>query len=183
MTDQTLHCYKHPDRETLLRCNQCGRPICSDCAVKVSTGYRCKECVHEQQKRFDTSIKRDYIIGPLIAFAVALAGSLICTWIPWIPGIITSLLLGGLCGRLICALTRKALNKRRSSNLTLAITAAAGIGALIPRLQSIIVNVNLMSFGAVWMTNSLYQIFIDLLFVIVICGTVWMELSGMIFKG
>ncbi len=34
MSDETtLHCYLHPERETLLRCNNCERPICTKCAV------------------------------------------------------------------------------------------------------------------------------------------------------
>ena len=46
MTDDTnLFCYVHPDRETLLRCNNCERPICTQCAVLTPTGYRCKECI------------------------------------------------------------------------------------------------------------------------------------------
>ena len=51
----TLYCYVHPDRETGLRCNRCERPICADCAVLTPTGYRCKECVREQKKVFDTA--------------------------------------------------------------------------------------------------------------------------------
>ena len=54
-------CYKHPNRETLICCNQCGRPICMDCAVSTPTGYRCKECVKEQQKKFNTAVSRDYV--------------------------------------------------------------------------------------------------------------------------
>jgi tetratricopeptide (TPR) repeat protein len=41
---ETLYCHWHPDRETLLRCNKCGKPICTECAIRHPVGLRCKEC-------------------------------------------------------------------------------------------------------------------------------------------
>ena len=176
-------CYKHPNRETLLRCNQCGRPICQECAVKVPTGYRCKECVREQQKRFDTSKTTDYFIGAVIAFLIGSAGSFIAQMIPYIPQYFTALILGGLCGRLTVFLVRKAVNKRRSGKLTLTVTAAAGIGALLPCAQSVILYLSFMFANPVWLFSGLMQIFLDVLFAIVICTVIHMEMSGMIFRG
>lgn len=37
-------CYRHPDRETLLSCSKCERPICTSCAQQVAVGLRCPEC-------------------------------------------------------------------------------------------------------------------------------------------
>lgn len=37
-------CYRHPDRETLLSCSNCERPICTSCAQQVAVGLRCPEC-------------------------------------------------------------------------------------------------------------------------------------------
>lgn len=37
-------CYRHPDRETLLGCASCGRPICPECAVDTPAGQKCFEC-------------------------------------------------------------------------------------------------------------------------------------------
>jgi membrane associated rhomboid family serine protease len=39
-----MHCYRHPGRETLVRCSSCERPICTDCMVTASVGMRCPEC-------------------------------------------------------------------------------------------------------------------------------------------
>jgi len=64
---ETLYCYVHPNRETSLRCNNCERPICASCAVRTPTGYRCKECVRERKKTFDTSEWYDYIVGFIVA--------------------------------------------------------------------------------------------------------------------
>lgn len=38
-------CYRHPDRETGVRCTRCERPICTDCMVDASVGFQCPECV------------------------------------------------------------------------------------------------------------------------------------------
>ncbi|WP_328561548.1 rhomboid family intramembrane serine protease [Streptomyces coelicoflavus] len=37
-------CYRHPDRETGIRCTRCERPICPDCMVNASVGFHCPDC-------------------------------------------------------------------------------------------------------------------------------------------
>ena len=36
-------CYRHPNRETGLRCSRCGRPICGECAVPAAVGQLCPD--------------------------------------------------------------------------------------------------------------------------------------------
>jgi membrane associated rhomboid family serine protease len=45
------HCYRHQDRETGVSCSNCGRPICHECMIPAAVGFRCPECVKEQNPR------------------------------------------------------------------------------------------------------------------------------------
>ena len=41
---EVMHCYRHPNRETLLSCSNCERPICTSCMTAAAVGVRCPEC-------------------------------------------------------------------------------------------------------------------------------------------
>lgn len=43
-------CYRHPDRETYIRCSRCEKPICPDCMIAAPVGYQCPQCVAEGRK-------------------------------------------------------------------------------------------------------------------------------------
>src|SRR5919108_1327179 len=42
-------CYRHPNRETGVRCSNCNRPICPDCMTSTPVGMRCPECARQPQ--------------------------------------------------------------------------------------------------------------------------------------
>lgn len=179
--DEYQVCFRHPDRKTLLRCNKCGRPICLECAVQTPTGYRCKECIKNQQKVFSTAEGKDYVIGAAIAFAAGLAGSVLDQMIPLLPSFLTAFIIGGICGRLTCRAVRSAVNRRRSDTLTKTVVTAAGIGALIPRLTGLYVSF-IYLLRPQTLISGLIQIILNLLFVFVLCAEIWSEMNGMVFR-
>ncbi len=122
-TNQPLYCYKHPQRETYLRCNNCDRPICSSCAVLTPTGYRCKECVRGQQKKFDTTRWWDYPLAGIVSAVMAYVGYFLLQYIRFF-GYFT-LILAPLIGIGIAESVRFVVRKRRSRALPW--VAAGGI--------------------------------------------------------
>jgi membrane associated rhomboid family serine protease len=43
-------CYRHPKRETYVRCTRCERPICPECMNDAAVGHQCPECVAEGRR-------------------------------------------------------------------------------------------------------------------------------------
>ncbi|WP_353826914.1 rhomboid family intramembrane serine protease [Agromyces litoreus] len=52
MSDQTTRagtCYRHPDRQSFVLCQRCGRTICGECQTPAPVGVICPECMREQR--------------------------------------------------------------------------------------------------------------------------------------
>ncbi|MFD3452085.1 rhomboid family intramembrane serine protease [Streptomyces sp. NPDC058691] len=78
MTDQTVRCYRHPDRETGIRCSRCERPICPECMVNASVGFHCPECVRDARRDAQAT-------GPRTVAGGSVAGD---------PRLVTKILIG-----------------------------------------------------------------------------------------
>jgi membrane associated rhomboid family serine protease len=48
-------CYRHPGRETHIRCQRCEKPICPDCMNSAAVGFQCPSCVKEGAKSVRTA--------------------------------------------------------------------------------------------------------------------------------
>ncbi len=125
-----LTCYNHPNRPTLLRCNQCERPICTSCAVRTPTGYRCKECVRGQQAKFDTAQWYDYVIVFFTGAVLSAIASLIALVITSIIWGIFVIGLGPLAGTLMGNLARRFVKNHRSNWLNIVFVAGIVAGTL-----------------------------------------------------
>jgi hypothetical protein len=121
-----IYCVNHPDVETYLRCNRCGQPICTNCAVRTPVGYRCRDCVNRQQQVFYSGFKRTHY---LVAAAVALPLSAVAGWL--VPSLgWYSVVLGPLAGGGIANVALWAIRRRRGRYTWLVVGACVVLGAL-----------------------------------------------------
>ena len=42
-------CYRHPDRQSFVLCQRCGRTVCAECQTQAAVGVICPECMAEQR--------------------------------------------------------------------------------------------------------------------------------------
>lgn len=122
-----LTCANHPNVETMLRCNRCGKPICTRCAVQTPVGYRCRECVGQQQAVFYSGGPIDYVIGGALGLVLGGVAAYLMTLLgAWF----FALILGPTVGIGIAELVRLAVRKRRSRYLWLAVAGGMVAGSL-----------------------------------------------------
>jgi hypothetical protein len=62
-----LYCYRHPDRETWVRCGRCDQPICTNCAMQGPVGMRCKTCGKPRRDALASLTPRQVLIGLTLA--------------------------------------------------------------------------------------------------------------------
>lgn len=147
MTEETntLYCYVHPNRETSLRCKVCERPICASCAVRTPTGYSCKECVRSHQKKFDTAVWYDYVVGFVVAAILSAVAAFIVTLISGFFFGLIVLVLAPAAGTFIGRVLLAVLRRRRSRALFMTISAGVVVGAIpaiISQVTSLILFMN-----------------------------------------
>jgi tetratricopeptide (TPR) repeat protein len=135
--DEVLYCANHPSVETMLRCNRCGKPICTRCAKLTPVGYRCRECLGEQQAAFYTGGAADYVVGAAVAVVLGgIASSLMSVIGAWF----FALILGPTVGIGIAEAVRLAVRRRRSRYLATVVAASmvlSAVPALLISLRSI----------------------------------------------
>ena len=70
MSSKLATCYRHPDRETGLRCQRCERPVCPSCLVPAPVGVQCVDCVRTAPSRVISG--RSVLLGsrPYLTYAL-----------------------------------------------------------------------------------------------------------------
>ena len=48
-SNSASYCYRHPDRQSYILCQRCGRTICPQCQTQAAVGVHCPECIREAQ--------------------------------------------------------------------------------------------------------------------------------------
>lgn len=168
MTD---HNHQH-EEEITLRCSRCGKPITPAEAIQTPTGYRCSDCVRQQQKVFDTSQPLDYILGGVIAAILGLLGS----WLTTLVGFFT-ILLAPAAGVGIAEAVRWVTKKRRSKKLFRFVSLGIILGGL-PLIALNLINLFLrISLGA-FNLFSLLPLGYQVLYLVLAVPSAYYRLSG-----
>lgn len=138
-TSDMTFCTVHPDRETALRCNKCGRPMCVQCAVKTPVGYTCRECVREQQDVYFTANSVDYVIAGAVAAVCSIGANFLGEALPLFLMLLLAAAVGGFIPQVINPLVKR----RRGRYTHLVVAVAIALGALpvvAPRLGWVMVG-------------------------------------------
>lgn len=123
--DETAVCHYHPGVETSLRCNRCGKPICTRCAIKTPVGYRCKECVKEQQGIFYSVQWYDYVLAIVVALPLAAIAAYVINSIGWLTFIISPF-----AGGAVAEAVRFVIRRRRGRWIPLLVVICIVISSL-----------------------------------------------------
>lgn len=60
---EPVPCARHRDNITRLRCSHCEKPICPECMVQTEVGFKCPDCINQQQSHL-------YQVTPAITASV-----------------------------------------------------------------------------------------------------------------
>lgn len=132
-TDERTFCAVHPERETSLRCNSCGRYMCVQCAIKTPVGYRCRECVRQQQDVYFTAGPAEYVIGGVTAGVCSIGANFLGEILPPFLMLLLAVAVGGFIPQVVSPLVKR----RRGRYMALVVAAGIALGALpvvAPRL-------------------------------------------------
>lgn len=133
VNDGRTFCAVHTDVETTLRCNKCGRYMCSKCVVRTPVGYRCKQCVHQQQDVFYTAVQRDYIVAAVVSLVLSVPAAYFL-----MQSLFLLIFLGIPAGGVIGEAVYRAVGRRRGRYLWVAAGVAITLGAVIAILLMIV---------------------------------------------
>jgi hypothetical protein len=131
-TAETHYCHYHPNTPTSLRCNKCGKYICIKDARRTPVGYRCKDCVREQQDVFFTATQLDYVLTGVITFPLAFVAAQIVPRLGFI-----TIFAGPLAGIVMAEVVRLATRKRRGRYTWIVALACLILATVFPLLPLI----------------------------------------------
>jgi len=160
------------DEQLSLRCSKCGKPITPEEAIQTPVGYRCEDCVKQQQRIFDTSKPLDFVWGLLIAAVLSFLGSLLTSAIGFF-----TFLLAPAAGVAVAEVVRAVIKKRRGKRLFRVVAAGVILGGLpliVMRLINFVVALSFGSFNLFSLLPLAYQI----LYLFLAVPSAYYRLSG-----
>jgi hypothetical protein len=135
----------------------------------MPTGYRCRECVQNQQRVFDTAEWADYPLAIAVAAVLSFLGSLIVSYIGFF-----TIFVAPIAGMIIAEAVRFVIKRRRSKNLFLAATIAAVVGSL----PNLLISLASSLFGAGGFGLSLLPLVWQGLYTFTVATAVYYRLRG-----
>lgn len=179
MTDSSPnYCYRHPNRETTLRCNSCDRYICASCAIHTPTGYKCPECIRERNNNFLKAYTNtrwyDYLVAPVVGGVLGLIGTLLISLVSFfgIFAFIVVAVVGPMAGVYVARVVQWSVKRRRSKYLPAVATAGVAAGGLLTKLPTIISMFLAQNFSGV------VGLLIPLVFIFLVASTTYVRMAG-----
>ena len=142
--DEILYCRWHPKVETVLRCYQCGAPICVKCAQRTPVGYICPDCKKGRKQRFEQAKPTDYGIAAVVSLILgAIAG-----FLPLVGWFVV--FLSPLAGTAIAEVVWRLVGCRYGQHYWWIVGAAIALGGAPLLLLSLLGGVSSLMSGNAW---------------------------------
>ena len=135
---EVMHCYRHPDRETLIRCARCDRPICLQCQVRHPVGIRCKECARIRKDPLTNLTFVQYLLAFVSSLGAGIVGGFIA---PFIGFSFLAIFIGPAVGAAIAEFVGRVIGYKRGVPLMVIVSACIVAGVIIARFIELSVSV------------------------------------------
>ena len=121
-----LFCYRHPDRETWLRCGRCDEPICTKCAVQGPVGSRCRQCGVLRNDPLTSFTPRQLVLGTGAAIVAGGVAGFVATYIGYF-----SIIVGYFAGRLVADVVTRVIGYKRGPVMLAIIFGSIILGTVL----------------------------------------------------
>ncbi len=151
--DEVLYCAFHPRVETVLRCSQCGRPICVRCATSYQVGQLCPLCLRGRRPAYYQPAASQLALAGGATFLTAVALGALASWIvAW--SLILAFLGGTAAGALLYRVALWAGRRGRGLTMQLVAGGSALAGSFVGAGLSLLLSGQ--PFDPVWLSISFW---------------------------
>jgi hypothetical protein len=126
-------CVNHPQTETYLRCNKCGKPVCIRCVERTPVGYRCKECLGIQRQGYYNATTVDYVLASIVAIVLSAVCGFVMSFIGrfGLLALLLAIFAGPIGGGVVAEGIRTAIQRHRGRYLWVVGCGAIVIGGVV----------------------------------------------------
>jgi hypothetical protein len=130
----THYCYRHPERETLIRCGRCDRPICLQCQVRHPVGVRCRDCAQIRKDPLTHLTPAQYVLAFVSALGASIAGGFIAPFL----GILFAFFVGPIIGGAIAEFVGRVIGYKRGLPLQILVCVCIVLGVFIAQIIRVV---------------------------------------------